>query len=346
MKVWKEHQRSLCETVAESLHSTEWGDFLCIFKTVDEQIMILKQRGLTIHNEERARRYLLTSNYYAIINGYSKFFQDRDNHFMSGASFDEIRELYWFDKEIKQILFDGILNAEHHLKFIAAYRFAEISQNEKYGYLNIGNYDHEKLNYDWKLISKLSQILSSNCKYNNNTIYHNIHTHNDVPIWVLVDFFDFGTLRAFIRDLPHSVQNKIAVDCIGFIQDNVPGFYSAFPVEIMNSFIKNIHETRNICAHNKHLLKFECRSDVTYLQQFHSLNNITNENGTRKSVYSTFISLQCFLSKTEYRILSNTIRKRMRNLNHKVKSININTILDALGFPDNWQECPALVQTF
>lgn len=36
----------------------------------------------------------------------------------------------------------------------------------------------------------------------------------------------------------------------------------------------------------------------------------------------------------------------MRNLNYKVKSININTILDALGFPDNWQECSALVQTF
>ena len=214
----------------------------------------------------------------------SSFTQDRENHFIPGASFDEIRELYWFDKEIKQILLDGILNAEHHLKSIAAYRFAEISQNEKYGYLNIGNYDREKLNYDWKLISKLSQILSSNCKYNNNTIYHNIHTHNDVPIWVLVDFFDFGTLR-------------------------------------------------------------ECRSDVTYLQQFHSLNNITNENGTRKSVYSTFISLQCFLSKTEYCILSNTIRKRIRNLNHKVKSIDINIILDALGFPDNWQEHPALAQT-
>lgn len=172
---------------------------MCVFKSIDEQIEILKQRGLTIHNEDRAKRYLLTNNYYAIVNGYSKFFQDREDHFILGASFDEIRELYWFDKEIKQILLSGILNAEHHLKSIAAYRFAEESRDEKYGYLDVKNYNPEKLNYDWKLISKLSQILSSNCNYNNNPIYHSVHSYNNVPIWVLVDFFDFGTLRNFIK---------------------------------------------------------------------------------------------------------------------------------------------------
>lgn len=190
---------------------------MCTFKTINEQIDILKHRGLNIHNEERAKRYLLTNNYYNIINGYSKFFQDHEDHFVDGATFDEIRELYWFDKEFKQVLLNGILNAEHHLKSIAAYRFAEANPRSKYPYLQIENYDSNSLNRNWKLISRLSKILSSNCNYDNNTIYHNIHSHNDVPIWVIVDYFDFGTLRDFIRCLPRNVQNKIALDCIDFI---------------------------------------------------------------------------------------------------------------------------------
>ncbi|AXX74957.1 Abi family protein [Limosilactobacillus reuteri] len=319
---------------------------MCTFKTINEQIDILKHRGLNIHNEERAKRYLLTNNYYNIINGYSKFFQDHEDHFVDGATFDEIRELYWFDKEFKQVLLNGILNAEHHLKSIAAYRFAEANPRSKYPYLQIENYDSNSLNRNWKLISRLSKILSSNCNYDNNTIYHNIHSHNDVPIWVIVDYFDFGTLRDFIRCLPRNVQNKIALDCIDFINDNTPNFNGTFPIDVMNSFIKNIHETRNVCAHNNRLLKFECRSDSVYFEPLHSVYTISsNRNNPRKDVFTTFISLQCFLSETEYSVLNNTLRKRVKHLNHRLHSISVNNILSSLGFPDNWHEIDPLPQS-
>lgn len=345
MKAWKEHQISLrLRLLRDPFILRNGGIFLCVFTTIDEQIEILKQRGLTIHNENRAKRYLLTNNYYNIINGYSKFFQDSTDHFIDGATFDEIRDLYWFDKEIKQVFLSGILNAEHHLKSIAAYRFAEATGDQRYPYLDASNFDHHSLDYDWKLISKFSQILSSNCSYDNNTIYHNVHAHHNVPIWVIVDYLDFGTLRNFIRNLPRELENKIAVDCIGFLNDNIPGFSGAFPINVMNSFITNIHETRNICAHNKRLLNYQCRSDSFYFGPLHSINNISNQGGARKNVYSTFISLQCFLSKTEYAILNNTLRRRMRHLNHNLYSISINDILSSLGFPNDWQMRDALPQ--
>lgn len=44
------------------------------FKTIDEQLALLRSRGLIIPNEEKARLYLLTNNYYNIVNGYSKYF--------------------------------------------------------------------------------------------------------------------------------------------------------------------------------------------------------------------------------------------------------------------------------
>ena len=44
------------------------------FKTINEQIEILKDRGLIFKDTNMACSYLLTNNYYNIINGYGKYF--------------------------------------------------------------------------------------------------------------------------------------------------------------------------------------------------------------------------------------------------------------------------------
>ncbi|HGD2944407.1 TPA: Abi family protein, partial [Streptococcus agalactiae] len=40
------------------------------FKSLTDQLNLLKDRGLKIGDEEKAELYLLTNNYYNIINGY------------------------------------------------------------------------------------------------------------------------------------------------------------------------------------------------------------------------------------------------------------------------------------
>jgi hypothetical protein len=43
------------------------------FKSIDEQIKILEQRGLKIDDKPKAKKLLLRSNYYDVVNGYSSF---------------------------------------------------------------------------------------------------------------------------------------------------------------------------------------------------------------------------------------------------------------------------------
>lgn len=43
------------------------------FKTIDEQIQILLGRKLIINDIDKAKAYLLSQNYYNIINGYANF---------------------------------------------------------------------------------------------------------------------------------------------------------------------------------------------------------------------------------------------------------------------------------
>lgn len=44
------------------------------FLTIAQQVKLLKSRGLVIANETEAGEYLLSNNYYNIINGYGKYF--------------------------------------------------------------------------------------------------------------------------------------------------------------------------------------------------------------------------------------------------------------------------------
>lgn len=114
------------------------------FKTIDEQLALLRSRGLIIPNEEKARLYLLTNNYYNIVNGYSKYFPRDGEIYTAGTTFDEVWHLYIFDKEIKKAFLEAILNAESHLKAVLAYRFAERFRFP-YAYLSPQCYDQNKI---------------------------------------------------------------------------------------------------------------------------------------------------------------------------------------------------------
>ncbi|WP_279390435.1 Abi family protein [Mammaliicoccus sciuri] len=95
------------------------------FKTIDEQINILIDRGLTIRDKEEVKRYLIHNNYYNVVNMYSKLFQSKENVYISGTTFDEIKALHIFDTEIKNLLMKFIIIAEKHFKSIFAYHFAK-----------------------------------------------------------------------------------------------------------------------------------------------------------------------------------------------------------------------------
>lgn len=48
------------------------------FKTYNQQLKILRNRGLIISNGSKAIRILERENYYTVINGYKFFFLERD----------------------------------------------------------------------------------------------------------------------------------------------------------------------------------------------------------------------------------------------------------------------------
>lgn len=76
------------------------------FRTIDEQINILKNRGMIISDIDFAKVKLQENNYYNIINGYKDIFIDHNQStevFYSDVTFEELFALYSFDRNIRNI---------------------------------------------------------------------------------------------------------------------------------------------------------------------------------------------------------------------------------------------------
>ena len=73
---------------------------------VDKQIDLLKSRGLIINNVDFAKNILSNITYYRL-SAYMKYFQI-DDKFKKNTIFEDIVNLYNFDKDLKSIIFENI----------------------------------------------------------------------------------------------------------------------------------------------------------------------------------------------------------------------------------------------
>ena len=99
------------------------------FKNLNEQIEILKSKGLTIKDENYAQKVLLRDNYFFLMGYRHLFMEPGDKQFIKGTTFEELYSLFLFDRSIRNVLFKYILVIENNLKSITSYQLSK-----KYGY--------------------------------------------------------------------------------------------------------------------------------------------------------------------------------------------------------------------
>ncbi|EJZ8644826.1 Abi family protein [Enterococcus faecalis] len=305
------------------------------FKTLDEQINILKSRGLCFIDEEQSKKLLMRSNYYDVVNGYSKLIQSNTNKYIDNATFNELYAIYMYDKNIKSIFFRKIEKAEAFLRSCIAYTFAK-NHTDPYPYLNSNNFGDKYLEIG-PLLAKISKIITNNKKYKNNAIKHYSDKYNEVPIWVLVNFLDFGTLRTFYS----LMLDKDKIEIADHVNQHFKYEYGLSPNIVpsqIDSFLININDIRNIVAHDNRLLQFRLRRHATKNTVLLS----DYEKTSTDSVFYVYLTLRLFLTREQFKNFTNALKNRTRDLNKKFKQSssdsNINDILLSIGFPMEWFE--------
>ena len=88
-----------------------------IFRTLDEQISILRSKNLVINDEEKTKQILLKENYF-FISGYRHLLMKnyKDKNFIKGSTFEELYAIFNFDRHIRNICFKNILIIENNIK--------------------------------------------------------------------------------------------------------------------------------------------------------------------------------------------------------------------------------------
>lgn len=137
------------------------------FKTIDEQLDILKDRNLIILNETAAKKILQDYGYYEIINGYKyPFLKDSSNDdigYKPSTTFEHIFELYQLDSHIRSSVMSAIEIFENSFKQSLAYNISKYISDDFSIYSNKENFLPGHINQKGKsdrdfLLKKLSTV--------------------------------------------------------------------------------------------------------------------------------------------------------------------------------------------
>ena len=95
------------------------------FKNVDEQLIHLKNKGLIIEDEEKAKAFLSLVSYYRLSGYWFVFKKDDTGAFIDGTSFESIRRLYEFDYKLRLLISEASKSLEISLRTQFSYHLAE-----------------------------------------------------------------------------------------------------------------------------------------------------------------------------------------------------------------------------
>lgn len=301
-----------------------------IFKTLEEQITILKDKGLIINNETYTKEILLRENYF-FLNGYRYPFLKSTNNqvYIPGTTFEELYSLFLFDRKLRNVIFKNILIVENNIKSIIAYQLSKKYGYKEKNYLNPTNFNTSNLKKQQvnDLINKMKRQIKSNATHHSAT-KHYIERYGYIPFWVLVKVLSFGIISELFSILKPEDQYEI-LDTYGLDSDT------------FINYLALLSNYRNLCAHEDIVYDNRTQKIIgdTKYHRLLKIDTMDNEYVYGKNdVFSVLIILKTLLKEEEVNDLMIEIQKIIDNLEYNLKTIPIDKILDRMGLPSNWIE--------
>ena len=298
------------------------------FRTLDEQIDILRNKGLTINDEESAKDVLLRENYF-FINGYRSIFYTKDRKFIKGTTFEELYSVFLFDRTFRNILFKNLLIIENNIKSIISYQLSK-----KYGYKESDYLKPSNFNQDFKdnrrvvdVINKMKRQIRVNGEKHTAT-FHYISKYGYIPLWILVKVLSFGLINELYGILKEEDKKEIA------------NIYGLDP-ETLKIYLSLLANYRNLCAHED--IVYEHKTQVSIPDtKYHSMLNIEKVDGEyvkgKNDIFAVVIMFKGMLSKSKFSDFMDETNRAIKVFNKNVGVIENNVLLERMGFPNNYEE--------
>ncbi len=292
--------------------------------TIADQVARLKGRGLIFDNETEASAYLFNISYYRL-RAYTFPFQnngeDGNHEFTrSDIHFQDIIDLYCFDRRIRSLIFNAIEKIEVAARTKIVQVYAETTGDShwyldetlyRFGYEDLMQHidaDVDRSNEDF--------IKHYKSKYANPSL---------PPSWMAIEVVSFATLSRLYQALKLDVRKRYIAKAFGLPK-----------VGILENWLHAISNLRNCCAHHSRVWnrRFMVNIKLPYNTQYSFMDRFTiNELRVNK----LFSVLSCVAYILNIISPDNEFKTNVKRL---LKSSCRLLSLKDMGFPNNWQSLP------
>ncbi len=322
------------------------------WKSFDEQLAQLQERGLRIDDWNLARQHLDRIGYYRLSGYWHSFREQWGRHcplseqsskpskvaviehavqerFKKGTCFQDAVALYVFDKQVRLLVLDALERIEIALRVDISHT---LGQQDPFAYLN-PDYFHASfsraldpktgLTPHHKWLSKHAELIN---RSKEEFVQHNRKTYGlPLAIWVACEVWDFGCLSTLFSGLRETEQDAIARQ------------YGLSNGRIFATWLRSLNYLRNVCAHHSRLWNRNI-ADQPKLPPNHEISWVSAFTD------DTHARARCFVLLCIVRHLLRIINSRSSwpgrvrsHLENFPPLSHVGLDLGSMGTPRNWQ---------
>lgn len=276
----------------------------------------MQERGLIVENEEYAIDILKNISYFRLQGYWWNFQEDKENHkFKNLTTFNKIVEIYNFDRNFRNIIFEALEQIEIAFRTKLVYYLS--IELDQWWFENENNFFSEKF-YQESLIEIDKELLRSK------EIFISAHNakygiEQRPPAYKTIEILSFGCLSKLYSNLQNEISSKkrIAVEL------NLPND------SFLKSWLQTFNIIRNIVAHHGSIYNRNIHFAPKFLHntEFPFIEEPENKN-------SIYHCLSCILFILNKVCLKNNLKNKIIDIFQEYEAIDIGE----LGFPENWRE--------
>jgi abortive infection bacteriophage resistance protein len=323
--------------------------------SVDQQLEILEQRGLSVKQPERAKRFLEVVSFFRL-SIYMRPFQipGNDDHlFKANTEFKQVIALYGFDRELRLLVIDAIERVEVAVRatlnnHMSCKYQTDTAHSGSHWYLNSDlfnqRFNHQRLINDItekqqkeaaQLSRDIAKITNSNArsgikqqriaqrtKENYPRFYQQTYqTPNLMPGWAMTEELTLGSLSHMYQGLKRDADRKAIAKRFDV------------PHEVLASWLHTLNFVRNCCAHHSRLWNRELavqpkipHGALWQLPERLDLGQIQPQ----RRIYVVLLLLAHLMRQV-------SPDSQWHNKAKALITLNPDIPLFPMGFPDNWQ---------
>ncbi|MFA5265055.1 MAG: Abi family protein [Opitutaceae bacterium] len=285
--------------------------------TYDEQLVILKARGLAIPNESFAQHCLTHHNYYRLC-AYRLPFTAPGNtdQFQPGATFEQLWAIYDFDRRLRYLLSEALKRLEISVRarwaYVLGHAYGAQAFEDPAVFRNAQRHQDSLSKLDEELSRSREPFIAH---------YRSKYGQSRPPIWASCEVMSFGLLSRMYENSGTFADQKA-----------IAGTYSLQP-DTLKSLLEHASYIRNLCAHHSQVWSRRFTVKVTLPKTLPQKIDASFHHAERQRIYNTLILLAHTSAVIEPK---NDWAARL--VSH-LRTLEPN-LLPHMGFPSDWRHRP------